>query len=130
MDAERNLFNPQKSIQRIRQTTGISDLQMRDIRRTVATGLGKLKVPPVTISRVLDHTIQGIGPHVYAKYDFLDEKREALDLWGRHLGTLVNASSAHPDGRVTPRQPRRHRSETREAELARRQSSLFGCENA
>lgn len=55
-DAERNLFSPQKSIQRIRETTGIRDLQMRDIRRTVATGLGRLKVTPVTISRVLDHT--------------------------------------------------------------------------
>jgi hypothetical protein len=86
VDAERNLFSPQKSLQRIRATTGIHDLQMRDIRRTVATGLGKLKVTPVTISRVLDHTIQGIGQvtHVYAKYDFLEEKREALDLWGRH----------------------------------------------
>jgi integrase len=131
-DADRNLFSPQKSIQRIRQTTGIRDLQMRDIRRTVATGLGKLKVPPVTISRVLDHTIQGIGQvtHVYAKYDFLEEKREALDLWGRYLATLLNASFAPPDRGVTPRQPRRHGSETRDAELAWRQSKLFGPENA
>jgi len=81
-------------MQRIRETTGIRDLQMRDIRRTVATGLGKLKVTPVTISRVLDHTIQGIGQvaHVYAKYGFLEEKRDALDLWGRYLATLLNAS--------------------------------------
>ena len=129
-DAERNLFSPQKSIQRIRETTGIRDLQMRDIRRTVATGLGKLKVPPVTISRVLDHTIQGIGQvtHVYAKYDFLEEKREALDLWGRYLATLLDASFAPPRQRVTPRQPRRHRSKTRDAGWRRRQSSLFGPE--
>ena len=46
-DTERSLFNPQKSIQRIRELTSIGDLQMRDIRRTVATGLGKLKAPPV-----------------------------------------------------------------------------------
>jgi hypothetical protein len=105
---------------------------MRDIRRTVATGLGKLKIPPVTISRVLDHTIQGIGQvtHVYAKYDFLEEKREALDLWGRYLATLLNASFATPDRGVTPRQPRRHGSETHDAELPSRQSSLFGPESA
>jgi integrase len=126
-DAERNLFSPQKSIQRLRQTTGIRDLQMRDIRRTVATGLGKLKVPPVTISRVLDHTIQGVGQvtHVYAKYDFLEEKREALELWGRHLAALVNPSVVPPDGRVAPLQPRKHRSHTRNAELSARQSKLF-----
>ncbi|HEY3160226.1 MAG TPA: integrase arm-type DNA-binding domain-containing protein [Vicinamibacterales bacterium] len=131
-DAERNLFNPQKSIQRMREKTEIGDLQMRDIRRTVATGLGKLKVPPVTISRILDHTIQGIGQvtHVYAKYDFFEEKREALDLWGRYLATLLNASSAPLDGRLTPRQPRRDGSETREAALAGRQSRLFGPGNA
>jgi integrase len=130
-DAERNLFSPQKSIQRLRETTGIRDLQMRDIRRTVATGLGKLKVLPVTISRVLDHTIQGIGQvtHVYAKYDFLEEKRDALDLWGRYLATLLNASIARPDSGATRRQPRRQGSETRDAELACQQSSLFGPDN-
>jgi integrase len=93
MDSERNLFSPQKSIQRVREKTEIGDLQLRDIRRTVATGLGRLKVPPVTISRVLDHTLQGVGQvtHVYAKYDFLEEKREALNLWGRHLSALLKA---------------------------------------
>jgi integrase len=109
-DADRNLFSPQKSIQRIRQTTGIRDLQMRDIRRTVATGLGKLKVPPVTISRVLDHTIQGIGQvtHVYAKYDFLEEKREALDVWDRHLAALLKPKSECAERDATPgrRRPR------------------------
>ena len=100
---------------------------MRDIRRTVATGLGRLKVTPVTISRILDHTIQGIGQvtHVYAKYDFLEEKRDALDLWARHLATLLNASVAPPNGRLTTRLPRRHSSKARDAELAR-QGSLFG----
>ena len=86
----------------------------------------------MNISRVLDHTIQGIGQvtHVYARYDFLEEKREALDLWGRYLATLLNASFAPLDRGVTLRQPRRPGSETRDAELPSRQSSLFGPENA
>jgi hypothetical protein len=105
---------------------------MRDIRRTFATGLGKLKVPPVTISRVLDHTIQGVGQatHVYAKYDFLDEKRDALDLWGCYLATLLDPSIARPHSETTPPQTRRHGSKPRAAELASRQASLFGRENA
>jgi integrase len=114
VDSERNLFSPQKSIQRVREKTGIGDLQLRDIRRTVATGLGRLKVPPVTISRVLDHTIQGVGQvtHVYAKYDFLEEKREALNLWGRHLAALQKAGpkdlilSRGKSRRVPSRRPR------------------------
>ena len=105
---------------------------MRDIRRTVATGLGRLKVTPVTISRILDHTIQGIGQvtHVYAKYDFLEEKRDALDLWGRHLATLLNANYPRPDSDVTPRQPRRHGPKVRGAELQSRQGSLLWPEDA
>jgi integrase len=110
-DAARNLLNPQKSIQRMHEKTGIRDLQMRDIRRTVATGLGKLKVSPVTISRVLDHAIQGVGQvtHVYAKYDFLEEKREALDLWGRHLATLLAPQSECAELVPRPRSRRRRR---------------------
>jgi len=66
----------------------------------------------------------------YAKYDFLEEKREALDLWGRRLATLLNASFTPQVGRVIPRQQRTHRSHTRDAELAGRQSRLFGSEDA
>ena len=86
----------------------------------------------MTISRVLDHTILGIGQvtHVYARYDFLEEKREALELWGGYLANLLNASSVPPEGRVRPPQPRRHGSGARNAALACRLSSLFGPENA
>lgn len=107
LDSDRNLFSPRKSTQRVRELTGISDLQMRDIRRTVATGLGRLKVPPVTISRVLDHTLQGVGQvtHVYAKYDFLEEKRQALDAWGKYLANLVKERPAAADARLTSRVP-------------------------
>jgi len=106
LDLERNLFSPQKSNQRLRQLTGIQDLQMRDIRRTVATGLGRLKVSPVTISRVLDHTLQGVGQvtHVYAKYDFLEEKRKALDAWGAYLAKLLRERPTIGDARLTGRQ--------------------------
>ena len=125
-DAERNLFSPQKSIQRVRQATGIHDLQMRDIRRTVATGLGKLKVTPVTISRVLDHTNQGIGQvtHVYARYDFLEEKREALELWGRHLTTVLKPKSECTERVATPG-PRGHPQPHEGGTVAWRQASLL-----
>jgi hypothetical protein len=129
-DADRNLFSPQKSIQRIRQTTGISDLQMRDVRRTVATGLGKLKVLPVTISRVLDHTIQGIGQvtHVYARYDFLEEKRDALDLWGRYVAALLKVKSELTESVVTLGPRRRPRSRQGRGKLVWHQTSFLESE--
>ncbi len=66
--------------------------------------------------------------HVYAKYDFLEEKREAPDLWGRHLAALLNASIARSDSGAIPQQPRRHSSKPRDAQRAWLQSSLFGSE--
>lgn len=96
LSAERNLFSPQKSAERIRERAGLADFSLRDIRRTVATGLGRLGVAPATIARVLDHTIQGVGQvtHVYAKYDYLAEKREALEAWGRFVAKLLGRTVA------------------------------------
>lgn len=95
LSSDRNLFSPQKSTERIRERSGIRNFTMRDIRRTVATGLGRLGVQPATIAHVLDHTIQGVGQatHVYAKYDFLTEKREALETWGRFVTKLRSKSN-------------------------------------
>lgn len=92
LSKDQRLFTPQKSAVRIRQRTGIPDFSLRDIRRTVATGLGRLGVAPTTIARVLDHTVQGVGAvtHVYARYDYLAEKRAALDTWGQFLGKLLS----------------------------------------
>ena len=58
--------------------------------RTITETSSVLRSRSSAFASVLDHTIQGIGQvtHVYAKYDFLEEKREALDLWGRYLATL------------------------------------------
>jgi len=68
--------------------------------------------------------------HVYAKYDFLEEKRDALNLWGRHLARVLNASVARSDSGATPRRSRRHGSKPGNAEPGWRQSSLFGLQDA
>jgi integrase len=80
----------------VRERTGLRDFSMCDVRHTVATGLGRLGVAPATIARVLDHTIQAVGQvtHVYAKYDYLAEKREALEAWGRFVAKLVGRPAA------------------------------------
>jgi integrase len=70
---------------------------IHDLRRTVGTGLGKLGVSRFIISRVLNHadrTVTGI----YDRYEYLDEKRHALEAWGQYLGNLI----APPDANVIP----------------------------
>lgn len=52
LDEEHRLHNPQKSVERIRERSGV-DFQIRDIRRTVATGMAEdLGTSPFIIAKV------------------------------------------------------------------------------
>jgi integrase len=64
---------------------------VHDIRRSVATGLAKL-VQPHIVECVLGHT-GGFRAGVASTYNlhaYEDEKRHALDLWGKHISGLVS----------------------------------------
>jgi integrase len=56
-----------------------------DLRRTVETNLASLKVPKEYRDRVLNHLDGSVGGRHYNKYEYLDEKRQALELWARHF---------------------------------------------
>src|SRR5262249_7129045 len=61
---------------------------IHDLRRTVATGLGRCGVSRFLIARVLNHgdsTVTGI----YDRHEYLPEKREALEKWGGYLEGLI-----------------------------------------
>jgi len=63
---------------------------VHDIRRSIATGLAKL-VQPHIVECVLGHVggfRAGIAS-VYNLHGYEDEKRQALDLWGKHISNLV-----------------------------------------
>ena len=66
---------------------GIAPFVLHDLRRTCRTGLARLKVPPHIAERVLNHA-QDLIPGTYDVHDYMDEKREALERWARHLETL------------------------------------------
>jgi integrase len=59
-----------------------------DIRRTVRTGLSGLRIGEEVREAVLAHVRPGIKK-VYDKYQYLDEKREALVLWNARLRSIV-----------------------------------------
>jgi integrase len=64
---------------------------VHDIRRSVATGLAKL-VQPHIVECVLGHVggfRAGIAS-VYNLHAYEVEKRQALDLWGKHISELVS----------------------------------------
>ncbi len=64
---------------------------VHDIRRSVATGLARL-VQPHIVECVLGH-VGGFKAGIASTYNlhaYEDEKRHALDLWGKHISGLVS----------------------------------------
>jgi integrase len=63
-----------------------------DLRRTVATELAKLRVPPHVTEKIINHgssKVAGPMAKIYQRYDYLDERREALNLWASKLTEIV-----------------------------------------
>lgn len=83
-----HLKNIQKCTERIRERTRL-DFRAHDLRRTAAslmTGMGILRL---TVSKILNHVEPGVTA-VYDRYSYDNEKRQALDAWGRRLMMLVS----------------------------------------
>ena len=70
---------------------GIAPFTLHDLRRTCRTGLSFLKVPAHIAERVLNHMQPGIAGD-YDRYDYLEEKREALQKWSSHLKELIKTA--------------------------------------
>jgi integrase len=65
--------------------------RLHDMRRSCATGMAALGVALPTIERLLNHTsgsFKGVAG-IYQRYEFADEKAEALRRWAMHLQGLV-----------------------------------------
>lgn len=65
-----------------------TDWRIHDLRRTVRSKLSELKVPPHVAELVIGHSLRGIVK-VYDRYDYLDEKREALERWSAALTEII-----------------------------------------
>ena len=66
----------------------IADWRIHDIRRTVRTGLGRLKVQPHIAKAVLNHLPAKLI-RTYDRNPYAAEKRQALELWDNHLATAL-----------------------------------------
>lgn len=82
---------------------GTAHWTLHDLRRTFATRLAELGVPPHVIERLLNHVDGVLSPIalVYNRATYLKEMRDALVLWELHLRALVTggAQKERPQGR-------------------------------
>src|ERR1019366_6794973 len=76
---------------RLDAAMGSTDWVLHDLRRTATTGLARLGIAPHVADRVLNHqagTIRGVAA-TYNRFQYLDERKAALDAWGRFVESLV-----------------------------------------
>jgi integrase len=69
----------------------VPDWILHDLCRTGATGMAKLNVARHVVDKILNHTsgtIRGVAA-VYNRFAYTEERRAALDTWGRHLQSLT-----------------------------------------
>jgi integrase len=67
---------------------------LHDLRRSAATGMARLGVAPHVVDKILNHSsgaIRGVAA-VYNRHAYLDERKVALEAWGRCVGNLVRGS--------------------------------------
>jgi len=64
---------------------------LHDLRRTAATGMAEIGIAQHVLEKVLNHTggkISGVAA-TYNRFEYLTERRAALDAWSRHVESLV-----------------------------------------
>jgi len=91
-DTQNHVSGFSKPKKRLDELSGVSDWRQHDIRRTVATGMARLKVEPHIVEKVLNHstgTFAGVAG-VYNRFGYLPEMREALEKWEAHLKSLLD----------------------------------------
>lgn len=76
----------------------VENWRLHDLRRTAASNMARLKVPPHVIEKVLNHSSGTLGgvAGIYNRHGYLDEMREALEIWSSHLGQIVGAPFCLP----------------------------------
>jgi integrase len=80
-----------KSKAKLDKLCGVEDFTLHDFRRTAATGMARLRHPPHVIDKVLNHVISSKVRRIYLRFEYLDERRVALEDWGAYVARLVSS---------------------------------------
>ncbi len=67
------------------------DIRLHDLRRTGASGMAELDIPPSTIMRVLNQTDTSAASvtGIYNRHNYRPQKKVALDAWAKKLGAIL-----------------------------------------
>jgi integrase len=72
----------------VTEAIGLENFKPHDLRRTAATGMARAGVQRFIVARVLGHVDRSVTG-VYDRYEYLNEKRVAVDTWARRLTAVL-----------------------------------------
>jgi integrase len=75
------------------QDTEIQAWTPKDLRRTVKTRMGELGIAKAVRDHIQNHALVDVSARHYDRYDYLPEKREALETWCKHLRSVTSQST-------------------------------------
>lgn len=79
-----------RSITRYREEKQMAHFSPRDLRRTCKTLMGACRIDKQTRDRLQNHALQDVSSKHYDRYDYFDEKLEALIIWNDKLKELID----------------------------------------
>lgn len=76
--------------------SGVENWRLHDLRRTAASNMARLKIPPHVIEKILNHSTGTLGgvAGIYNRHGYLDEMCEALHLWDQKLAGITRDETA------------------------------------
>ena len=78
-----------RAFQRYCVKTEAEPFTPRDLRRAAKTHMGEARISKEIRDRLQNHALSDISSKHYDRYDYLDEKRQAVETWDRYLAAIV-----------------------------------------
>jgi integrase len=88
-DAPRRYDSLTNAVSKYVNKSGMNSFSPRDLRRTFKTLSGSMGISIELRNRLQGHALQDVGSVYYDRYDYLDEKRQAMAVWINGLSKMV-----------------------------------------
>ena len=72
------------------KNSGMLSFSARDLRRTFKTLAGSMNIPLEKRNRLQGHALVDVGSVYYDRYDYLEQKRAAMERWSSGLTEIVS----------------------------------------
>jgi hypothetical protein len=83
-------------------SSAMAGWRLHDLPADLVSEMARLGIAPHVADKVLNHqagTISGVAA-VYQRHEFFAERKQALDIWGAHIGKLLNYADARTELKI------------------------------